>query len=136
MINQRSVHLEEDCFIRKLLDLKTKGLISDAIFKNVRPVGSQSAMVLSLYGLPKIQKDRNDPPFRPILNMINNDYYAYLSELAKWLDNLLKLLNPKKLQFRTPSSCQLSKAIIFCQFQNGKLRHAVSFYKHSCRGYD
>ena len=80
--------LEEDRFVRKLLDLKSKGLISDSIFKTVKPVGSQPAR---LYGLPKIHKDKNDPPFRPILNMIN----AYPSRLAKWLDNLLKPLIPK-----------------------------------------
>lgn len=81
--------LEEERFTRKLSQLKSKGLISESIFKIVKPIGSQPAR---LYGLPKIHKNKDDPPYRPILNMIQ----AYPTNLAKWLDELLKPFIPKE----------------------------------------
>ena len=90
--SQKNPHiLEEDRFNRKLTSLKQRNLISEEIFKRVKGRGSQPAR---LYGLPKIHKSKNDPPYRPILNMRN----SYSSQLATWLDSVLKDLIPKKLQ--------------------------------------
>ena len=79
--------LEEDRFNRKLSNLKRKNCISNEQFKHIKASGSQPAR---LYGLPKVHKNQSDPPYRPILNMIN----SYPSNLAKWLDTILKNLIP------------------------------------------
>ena len=81
--------LEEDRFNRKINELKAKFQIPDDIRKQIKAKGSQPA---HMYGLPKVNKNKQNPPYRPILSMKN----SYLSNLSIWLDTILKPLIPKK----------------------------------------
>jgi len=75
--------VEQDKFNRKIKELFKKGKITNEMEDKFRAVGSQPAR---LYGLSKVHKNREDPPYRPVLSMPN----AYCTGLSKWLDNLLK----------------------------------------------
>jgi len=79
----------EENFNRKIADLFTSRKIDSEIKDAIRSTGSQPAR---LYGLPKVHKSRTNPPYRPILSMTN----AYNTNLAKWLDKLLKPFLPQK----------------------------------------
>ena len=71
--------------IKKFLEeLKSTGVISGVVFKNLNPCGSQPGV---LYGLCKVHKasDGQSPPFRPILSAINTPSY----KIAKFLVPLL-----------------------------------------------
>ena len=68
---------------RFLYNLKSSGVLNDAIYNRIRPSGSQPAR---LYGLPKIHKENT--PLRPIVSCIGT--YSY--ELAKYLVTILKPL--------------------------------------------
>jgi len=60
-----------------------KNKLSEDILKQITSTGSTPAR---LYGVPKIHKDEKDPPYRPVLSMVN----AYPTNLAKYLDSVLK----------------------------------------------
>ena len=79
----------EESFNRSLYNLKTKKEISDEFYKKVRNTGGQTP---KMYGLAKIHKDKTNPPYRPILSMIN----SFKSNLAKSLDQMLKPFVPQK----------------------------------------
>jgi hypothetical protein len=76
------VYLEES-FNRKLKNIYDQRGISKEIYDRVTSHGSQPAR---LYGLPKVHKSQNNPPYRPVLSMYN----AYCTNLSKWLDKILK----------------------------------------------
>ena len=80
------IYIEEK-FNRELLKLQKSCKISSEIYDKVRSTGSQPAR---LYGLPKIHKNAQDPKYRPILSMTN----SFCTNLAKWLDSLLKPFLP------------------------------------------
>ena len=81
--------LYEEKFNRSLLCLRNAGDINDQVYRKIRSIGSQPAR---LYGLPKVHKNRCDPPYRPILNICN----SYSSNLSLFLDKLLKPFIPSK----------------------------------------
>ena len=87
------VIIEEDKFNRSLQQLRKIGKIDDAILSRVRSTGAQPAR---LYGLAKVHKSKSDPPYRPILSMTR----SYKTNLAKWLDNLLKPFIPKEYNIK------------------------------------
>ena len=92
----------ENKFNKKLLTLLNQGKITKEIYDTTKSIGSQPAR---LYGLPKVHKNSNNPPYRPILSMIN----AYPSNLAKWLDSILKPFIPN--QYCTKDSFEFVKNI-------------------------
>ena len=61
--------------------MKADGVISDSLFKQLKPADT---ITPRLYGLPKIHK--SGIPMRPILDMCNSPYHA----LAKWLVEILE----------------------------------------------
>ena len=79
--------VEEDKLNRQLLQLHKMGKISAEILSKTRSVGAQPAR---LYGLAKVHKTTENPPYRPILSMPN----SYKTNLSKWLDELLKPFIP------------------------------------------
>lgn len=79
--------LVEDQLNRSLLRLRNAGDLTNDVYQKIRSVGSQPAR---LYGLPKIHKNRLDPPYRPVLSMCN----SYVTNLSVFLDNLLKPFIP------------------------------------------
>lgn len=85
--------LAEERFNRSLLRLRNAGDITDSVYQKIRSVGSQPAR---LYGLPKVHKNRTDPPYRPILSMCNSN----VSKLSEYLDNLLKPFVPKRYSLK------------------------------------
>jgi len=78
----------EETFNRKIKTFYDSKNINKETYDKIRSVGSQPAR---LYGLPKIHKDKNNPKYRPILSMPN----AYCTNLAKYLDELLKPFLPE-----------------------------------------
>jgi len=83
----------ENKFNNHLKRLEKAGKISSEIYNKVRPVGSAPPR---LYGLPKVHKSLSNPPYRPILNMRN----SYASNLAKYLDTLLKPFIPRENELK------------------------------------
>jgi len=79
----------EERFNRNLSNLLKSSKISNDIYQSIRSVGSQPAR---MYGLPKVHKNQTDPKYRPILSMPN----SYCTNLAKWLDSLLKKYIPQQ----------------------------------------
>ena len=80
----------EEKFNKTLKEMYDKGQIDEAIYKKALSKGSQPAR---LYGLPKVHKDEKNPPFCPILSIPN----AYCTNLAKWLDDILKPHIPSEM---------------------------------------
>jgi len=70
-----------------LLQLKKQGEINDDLYRRLRSTGCQPSR---LYGLPKIHKDAEDPPMRPILSMTK----SFCDNISKWLLELLKPFLP------------------------------------------
>ena len=66
----------EDVFNRTLREMKQSRTISDELYDQFRSQGAQPAR---LYGLPKLHKNVDNPPYRPILSMPK----AYCTPLAK-----------------------------------------------------
>ena len=85
--------LAEDRLNRQLLKLHNDGKISKDLYTKMRSTGSQPAR---LYGLPKVHKSQDNPPYRPILSMPN----AYNTNLSKCLNDLLKPHTPKSLELK------------------------------------
>ena len=77
----------EERFNRQIKELFKKNNLPTNILSNITSSGSMPAR---LYGLPKIHKNDKDPPYRPVLSMVN----AYPSRLAKYLDKILKPFIP------------------------------------------
>jgi hypothetical protein len=90
-------------FLKELNDCK---VISDEIYKKLKPSGSQPGV---LYGLCKVHKgvsaDGSPPPFRPILSAINTPSY----KIAKFLTPLLSKLT--KNEFVSKDSFEFAKII-------------------------
>jgi len=84
-INSDPTHLRERQLQRFLRKLKGKGLISNELYNDIYPSGSQPAR---MYGLPKLHKVTNNCtqiPFRPIVSSLG----TYNYKLAKYLCDLL-----------------------------------------------
>jgi len=73
----------EERFNRILRDMLDANEINQELFDSIRSTGSQPTR---LYGLPKVHKSRDSPPYRPVMSMPN----SYPTKLAKWLDKFLK----------------------------------------------
>ena len=75
-------------FLKELVDC---GVISDSVFNQLKPTGSQPGV---LYGLCKVHKgvcaDGSPPPFRPILSAINTPSYKIAKFLTPLLSGLTK----------------------------------------------
>ena len=72
--------------------LKKEGQISNELYSEIYPTGSQPARI---YGLPKMHKGRapgSAPPFRPIVSSIG----TYNYNLAKFLCSLLVPFIPQQ----------------------------------------
>jgi len=78
---------QEEKFNSSLYYLKRNERITNEFYTAVRSTGAQPS---KLYGLAKIHKDQKDPPYRPILSMVN----SFKSNLAKKLDEILKPFIP------------------------------------------
>ena len=77
--NDNTVNIDS----KRLLELFKEDLISESLYQNIRPTGSQRPR---MYGLPKTHK--TNVPLRPILSMIGSSHH----ELSKWLTSLLELV--------------------------------------------
>ena len=73
----------ENSLLNTLSNLKKQKIISDEIFKKIRPTGSRPGII---YGLPKIHK--SGYPLRPIIS--SSGTYNY--NLSKFIDGLIKPL--------------------------------------------
>ena len=81
--------IQEDKFNSTLLQMSKRNIISKYAYNEIRAVGSQPAR---LYGLPKVHKNSECPPMRPILSSV--DSYNY--KLAKFLVRHLTPYIPQK----------------------------------------
>ncbi len=90
-------------FLKELNDCK---VITDEVYKRLKPSGSQPGV---LYGLCKVHKgvsaDGSPPPFRPILSAINTPSY----KIAKFLTPMLSKLT--KNQFVSKDSFEFAKNV-------------------------
>ena len=71
---------EEERIVNVLTQLKRDGKISESLFEELKPVGSQPPR---LYGLAKVHK--KDTPLRPIVSMPGSAYYKVAKKVADWL---------------------------------------------------
>ena len=82
---------KEDEISKFLKEFNDTNVISDEVYKRLKPSGSQPGV---LYGLCKVHKgvsaDRSPPPFRPILSAINTPSYKIAKFLTPMLSNLTK----------------------------------------------
>ncbi len=97
--NKNIFEAKEDQTNRKLLQLKKDGKLDDDVYEELRSRGCQPSR---LYGLPKIHKDKEDPPLRPILSMTN----SYCENIAKWLLSILSPYLPSKFSVRDSFTAQ------------------------------
>ena len=67
---------EEERIVNVLTQLKRDGKISESLFEELKPVGSQPPR---LYGLAKVHK--KDTPLRPIVSMPGSAYYKVAKKL-------------------------------------------------------
>ena len=66
-----------------LKDLKNAGKISEKLFSDLKPIGSQPPR---LYGLAKVHK--TDTPLRPIVSMPGSPYQRVAKKVAEWLSSV------------------------------------------------
>ena len=71
---------EEDNIVEILQELLKKQCISQELYDNLRPTGSQPPR---LYGLAKVHK--KDTPLRPVLSMPGSAYHKIGKQIATWL---------------------------------------------------
>ena len=71
---------EEEKVISLLKDLLKEGLITEQLYKKLKPIGSQPPR---LYGLAKVHK--KDTPLRPVLSMPGSAYHKIGEKVAEWL---------------------------------------------------
>ena len=71
---------EEERVIRELSQLKKEGKVSEELFEQLRPTGSQPPR---LYGLAKVHKI--GVPVRPVLSMPGSPYHPTARKVAEWL---------------------------------------------------
>ena len=106
----------EDKFNRTIANLHKSFAVTDEIYNKIRSTGAQPAR---LYGLPKVHKSHTDPKYRPILSMPN----SYCTNLAKWLDSLLKEFLPN--DFTVKDTFEFVNKLHSKKFTSDK--HFVSF---------
>ena len=104
------IHAEEK-FNRRILNILKSFIIPEEIYEKIKSTGSQPAR---LYGLPKVHKSQTNPKYRPILSMPN----AYCTNLARWLDNILKTFLPD--QFTTKDTFDFVEKLKSLNFQSDK----------------
>ena len=61
--------------------MKSRGEIDSALYKKLKPMGSQPPR---LYGLAKVHK--NNIPMRPVLSMPGSVYHKIAEQVAEWLE--------------------------------------------------
>ena len=83
MLERDPTGSRESSLQRYLRFLKNQGILDDAVYEGIRPVGSVPGRI---YGLPKIHK--NQSPLRPIISSIN----TYTYKLSRFLVDILKPL--------------------------------------------
>jgi len=123
----------EERFNRVVKDLFKKEKLPKDILSKITSTGSLPAR---LYGLPKIHKNDKDPPYRPVLSMVN----AYPSNLAKYLDSVLKPHIPnsrlvkdsfefkdKLLSAHLPSSYHIVSYDVVSLFTNIPLEETINY---------
>ena len=93
-----------------LKELVESGDISEAIFRNIVPVGSTRHQ---MYGLPKVHKQST--PLRPILSMCGSAQY----DTSKWLCKVLEPVVQFYSQRCVKDSFTFSDAIKLKDFPNG-----------------
>ena len=97
---------KEEEIVEFLKELKECKVITDTVFTQLKPSGSQPGV---LYGLCKVHKgvsaDGGPPPFRPILSAINTPSY----KIAKFLTPLLS--NLTKNEFVSTDSFEFARAV-------------------------
>ncbi|XP_066929990.1 uncharacterized protein [Clytia hemisphaerica] len=71
---------EEEVIVEKLKSLLSENKISEKLFDDIKPIGSQPPR---LYGLAKIHKPLI--PLRPVLSMPGSAYYKIAKKVADWL---------------------------------------------------
>ena len=74
---------EEQRIIELLKGMKSRGEIDDALYKKLKPMGSQPPR---LYGLAKVHK--NNIPMRPVLSMPGSVYHKIAEQVAEWLETV------------------------------------------------
>ena len=77
------VFKEEERVETVLKGLKDNGKISEDLYQNLKPCGSQPPR---LYGLAKVHK--KDTPMRPVLSMPGSAYYKVGQQVAIWLSHV------------------------------------------------
>ena len=82
---------KQEEIVNFLKELKSSNVITDDLFNQLRPCGSQPGV---LYGLCKVHKGtkpgEKSPPFRPILSAINTPSYKIAKFLVPMLSDLTK----------------------------------------------
>ena len=73
----------EQCIIAILKALESRGEIDDALYKKLKPMGSQPPR---LYGHAKVHK--NNIPMRPILSMPGSVYHKIAEQVSEWLETV------------------------------------------------
>ena len=71
---------EEERIVEELKEMLNSGQISQQLFEEIKPSGSQPAR---LYGLAKVHK--RGTPVRPVLSMPGSAYHRIAQRIAKWL---------------------------------------------------
>ena len=71
---------EEERVLNILSDLHTNNQISNELFEDISPIGSQPPR---LYGLAKVHK--NNTPLRPVLSMPGSPYFKLSEKITQWL---------------------------------------------------
>ena len=74
---------EEEDIVNTLKELKSKGDISEELYYQMKPRGSQPPR---LYGLAKVHK--KDTPMRPVLSMPGSPYYKIARKVTEWLSKV------------------------------------------------
>jgi len=71
---------EEERIVGILKKMKQDGLINEAMYEKMKPIGSQPP---NLYGLAKVHK--TNIPVRPVLSMPGSAYHKVAIQVAEWL---------------------------------------------------
>jgi len=132
-VKKNSFIYAEEGFNRAVKGICKKFKIPKDIETEMTSTGSTPAR---LYGLPKVHKSEKDPPYRPVLSMVN----AYPSKLAKYLDTLLKPYIPTtrtckdSFQFKNdlldasfPDSCHFVSYDVKSLFTNIPVRQTIAY---------
>jgi len=123
----------EERFNRVIKELCKTHKIPKDIENKMISTGSTPAR---LYGLPKVHKNEKNPPYRPVLSMIN----SYPAKLSQYLDNILKPFIPtdrtcrdsfefkEKLVSKSfPSTCHCVSYDVKSLFTNIPVKETINY---------